>query len=206
MQDEDAATREDVRALYGPPDPRAVAKEMSRLDGHARTFIGLSPFMVIASSDDTGRCDATPRGDAPGFVSVLDDRRLAIPDRLGNRRVDTMMNVAANPHVGLIFMVPGIAETLRVNGRARLCRDADVLAAMAVRDRPPTAALLVEIEEVFFHCGKAMIRSDLWNPEKKVPRDSFPTLGRIMADQMPDLLEPVAAESWIADAYVTRLY
>ena len=179
---------------------------MCRLDRHARTFIGLSPFLVIASADDAGRCDATPRGDAPGFVAVLDDRRLAIPDRLGNRRVDTMMNVAANPHVGLIFMVPGIAETLRVNGRARLARDADMLAAMAVRDRPPTAALLVDIEEVFFHCGKAMIRSDLWNPDKKVPRDSFPSLGRIMADQMPHLLEPAAADQWIEKAYVERLY
>ncbi|RYC29823.1 pyridoxamine 5'-phosphate oxidase family protein [Lichenibacterium minor] len=179
---------------------------MSRLDGHARAFIGLSPFLVIASADEAGRCDATPRGDAPGFVRVLDDRRLALPDRLGNRRVDTMLNVAANPQVGLVLMVPGIAETLRVNGRAHLCRDPDILAAMAVRDRWPTAALLVEIEEVFVHCGKAMIRSDLWNPEKRVPRDSFPTLGRIMADQMPDLLEPAAADRWIADADVTRLY
>lgn len=206
MQHEDAATAEDVREIYGDPDPRVIAKQMSRLNGHARTFIGLSPFLVLASADADGRCDATPRGDAPGFVTILDDHRLAIPDRLGNRRVDTMLNVAANPHVGLIFMVPGIAETLRVNGRARLVRDADLLAAMAVRDRPPTAALLVDIEEVFFHCGKAMIRSDLWNPDKKVPRDSFPTLGRIMADQMPDLLEPVAADQWIAEAYVKRLY
>lgn len=139
-------------------------------------------------------------------MRVLDDRRPALPDRLGNRRVDTMLNVAANPQVGLVFMVPGIAETLWVNGRARLCRDDGILAAMAVRDRWPTAALLVEIEEVFVHCGKAMIRSDLWNPEKRVPRDSFPTLGRIMADQMPDLLEPAAADRWIADADVTRLY
>lgn len=206
MPDEDAASQDEVRVIYGEPDPRAVAKQMSRLDGHARAFIGLSPFLVIASADEAGRCDATPRGDAPGFVRVLDDRRLALPDRLGNRRVDTMLNVAANPQVGLVFMVPGIAETLRVNGRARLCRDDDILAAMAVRDRWPTAALLVEIEEVFVHCGKAMIRSDLWNPEKRVPRDSFPTLGRIMADQMPDLLEPAAADRWIADADVTRLY
>ena len=206
MTHEDIATEDDVRALYGPPDPRAVAKELTELDAHARNFIALSPFLVIASADADGRCDATPRGDAPGFVQVLDDSRIGIPDRLGNRRVDTMMNVAANPRVGLIFFVPGIDHTLRVNGRARITRDAGLLAAMAVRDRPPNAVLVVDTEEVFFHCGKAMIRSDLWNPEKKLPRDGFPSLGRIMADQMPQLLEPAAADEWISNAYVTRLY
>ena len=107
---------EEIRAHYGQPDPRVVAKQLTRLDRHARAFIALSPFLVIASADAEGRCDATPRGDAPGFVAVLDEATLLIPDRIGNRRVDTMMNVAGNPQLGLIFLVPGINETLRVNG------------------------------------------------------------------------------------------
>ena len=185
MHDEDPATPADVRALYGEPNPRAVAKQLAQLDRHARHFVELSPFLVIASAAGDGRCDATPRGDAPGFVVVLDDTRLAIPDRIGNHRVDTMMNVATNPQLGLIFFVPGIDESLRINGRARLSCDPELLASMAVGEKRPTAALVVDIDEVFFHCGKALMRADLWNAQKKVPRASFPSLGEILADQIP---------------------
>ena len=195
---------EEIRARIGQPDPRVVAKQLTRLDRHARAFIALSPFLVIASADAEGRCDATPRGDAPGFVAVLDEATLLIPDRIGNRRVDTMMNVAGNPQLGLIFLVPGINETLRVNGRAAMTRDAALLAPLAAQGKPPLAGLLVSVEEVFFHCGKAMMRSGLWDASRQVPRASFPSLGRILADQLAEDAE--RSEAWIAESYSKRLY
>lgn len=198
-------TAETVRAHYGEPSDRALAKQLVRLDGHARAFIALSPFLVIASSDAAGRGDATPRGDAPGFVAVLDDATLLIPDRLGNRRADTMLNVTENPQVGLLFLVPGIDESLRVNGRARFTTDADLLAPLAVQGRPPVAGLIVAVEEVYFHCGKALMRSRLWDPDTRVERASFPSLGRILADQIAgsDVRE---SERFIEESYRTRLY
>ena len=206
MQEQVSVDAAETRALYGQPDERVLAKQLTRLDRHARHFIGLSPFVIVASADAEGRCDATPRGDGPGFVAVLSDTSLAIPDRVGNRRVDTMMNVAANPQVGLIFLVPGIDETLRVNGRARLVRDPALLGSMEVRGRQPVAALEVAVEEVFFHCGKALIRAGLWNPDKQVERASFPSLGRILADQIAGGEGREASEQWIAESYRTRLY
>ena len=198
-------TRADVRDLFGQPSELAAKKQLSRLDRHARAFIALSPFVVVASSDGEGRADATPRGDAPGFVQVLDEKRLLMPDRRGNNRVDTFLNVAENPQVGLLFMVPGINETLRVNGRAEVTAEASLLAPLAVDGKAPKAGLLVTAEEVYFHCGKALIRSDLWNAEKKVPRSSFPSLGRIVADQIAGV-DAGEAERSIEDAYRTRLY
>jgi len=202
---ESPTTPEAVRNHYGAPNPLAAAKQMARLDRHARAFIALSPLVVVASSDAAGRGDATPRGDAPGFVAVLDDRTLLLPDRPGNRRVDTMLNVADNPHVGLLFFVPGLPETLRVNGPAGFTTDAGLLAGSSVQGRAPLAGLLVTAEEVYFHCGKALIRSDLWNPERHVERSAFPSLGRILADQIAGTDAAVADRS-IAEAYRTRLY
>ena len=198
-------TPEQVRAHYGQMDPRVAAKELPRLDQHARAFIALSPFLVIASADASGRCDATPRGDAPGFVAVLDDRTLAIPDRRGNKRVDTMTNVAENPQVGLVFMVPGFNETLRVNGRARVTTDPALLAPLEAKGIVPGAGLLIDVEEVYFHCGKAMIRSHLWDPDHRLPRSAFPSLGRVIADQVKGL-DAEASEKWIEEGYRDRLY
>jgi hypothetical protein len=195
----------DIRALYGEPSAIAVKKQLPRLDAHAKGFIALSPFVVVASSDASGRGDATPRGDAPGFIKVLDDTHLLLPDRRGNNRVDTFLNVAENPHVGLLFMVPGINETLRINGSVVITTDPVLLEPLAVQGKAPKAGLLVTIEEVYFHCGKALIRSDLWNPEKRVPRASFPTLGKIVADQVGGL-DVNEADKTIEDAYRTRLY
>jgi len=194
-----------IRAHYGEPSARAKAKQLVRLDGHARAFIGLSPLLVIASSDAGGRGDATPRGDAPGFVAVLDDATLLVPDRPGNRRVDTMLNLAENPGVGLLFLVPGINETLRVNGRARFTMDADLLKPFGAHGKDPVAGLLVDVEEVYFHCGKALIRSRLWDQEAKVERSCFPSLGRILADQVAgtNLGE---SERSIEEGYRTKLY
>jgi PPOX class probable FMN-dependent enzyme len=200
MSDEMLVTTDEIRAHYGQPSPVVIAKQLPKLDRHARAFIALSPFIVIASSDAAGRGDATPRGDPPGFVAVLDDRTLLIPDRTGNRRVDTMMNVAENPQIGILFIVPGLTETLRVNGRAGITTDATVLNACSVLGKPPVAGLLVSIEEVYFQCGKAMIRADLWNPDRQIDKTSFPSLARIIADQI-DGVDFAKTEQSIAANY-----
>lgn len=195
----------DLRAHVGAVNPLAERKVLDRLDGFCRDFIALSPFLVLATADADGRADASPRGDAPGFVQVLDERRLLIPDRRGNNRVDSYANVLAAPGVGLIFMVPGIAETLRVNGRARLTRDAALLEPTTVQERTPTLGLLVEVDEAFFHCGKALIRSKLWDPAVQVERGSFPSLGRIVAEQTK-AIGVAEAEANMEEGYRTRLY
>jgi uncharacterized protein len=194
-----------LREIYGDPMERAVKKQLTRLDRHCRNFIALSPFLVIASSDPAGRCDASPKGDMPGFVRVIDDTTLLIPDRLGNNRVDTLSNLLLRPGVGLIFFVPGINETLRVNGRAQVATDPALLEPLAVNGKVPRSGILVAAEEIYFHCGKALIRSDLWNPKKHVARGSWPSLGRIIAEQVGGM-DPDEAERQTAESYRTRLY
>ena len=198
----------EIRQIYGNPNERAVKKQLTRLDPHCRAFIARSPFLVIASSDPSGRCDASPKGDAPGFVEVIDDTTLLIPDRLGNNRIDTLSNLLASPGVGLIFFVPGLNETLRVNGRASVTIDPTLLERCAVNGKIPRSGIVVAAEEVYFHCGKAIIRSDLWNPEKHtVPKD-FPSLGRIIAEQIgiTDRQSIQASEQYTVESYRTRLY
>jgi hypothetical protein len=195
----------DIRGLYGAPNERAVRKQLPRLEKHSRAFIALSPFVVIASADGAGRVDASPKGDAPGFVRVIDDERLLIPDRLGNNRVDTIGNLLASPGVGLIFFVPGLRETLRVNGKARVTTDPALLEPCIVGGKAPRSGILVTAEEVYFHCGKALIRSDLWNPEKMLQHSDFPSLGRIITEQL-GTGDPAAAERTTEESYRTRLY
>jgi PPOX class probable FMN-dependent enzyme len=194
-----------LRAHYGAISPLAERKVLDRLDRHCRAFIALSPFLVLASSDGAGGSDASPRGDAPGFVQVLDDTTLLLPDRPGNRRVDSYGNVVANPGVGLLFFVPGVDETLRVNGDARVVADPDLLAGVAAEGRVPRAGLLIAVREAFFHCGKALIRSHLWDASRHVERASFPTLGRIIAEQTR-VMDAPAAEARIAEGYRSGLY
>jgi len=193
-----------VRDHYGEPSHMSTAKEMDRLDHHCRHFIALSPLLVMATSDAQGRADASPRGDAPGFVAVVDDRTLLIPDRIGNKRADTAMNIVENPHVGLLFLVPGVNESLRVNGTVRLTLDPELLASLAVNGKPPVCGMLVAIEEVFFHCGKPLIRSDLWDPDRRVPRGAFPSLGKIVADEIGGKADEY--ERGIEEQYRNRLY
>ena len=196
---------DELREIYGPPSERSLKKQLSGFDNHCRAFIERSPFLVIASSDPSGRCDASPKGDAPGFVQVLDDTTLLIPDRLGNNRVDTIGNLLARPGVGLIFFVPGLNETLRVNGHARVTTDPMLLEPLAVNGKVPRSGILVAAEEIYFHCGKALIRSDLWNPEKQLRRSEFPSLGRILADQIGGI-SVEESERLTAGSYRTRLY
>jgi uncharacterized protein len=194
-----------LRETYGAPNERSLKKQLSRLDKHCRDFIARSPFIVIASADPAGRCDASPKGDAPGFVRVIDDATLLIPDRLGNNRVDTLGNLVARPGIGVIFFVPGINETLRVNGRARITTDPELLGPLAVNGKVPRSGILISAEEVYFHCGKALIRSDLWNPDKRIQRSDFPSLGRILADQIGGI-SIEESERYTAESYRTRLY
>jgi PPOX class probable FMN-dependent enzyme len=159
------STEAEIEAAIGKPGSRVLAKVVNALDNICRAFIARSPFVIVASSDAMGRVDVSPKGDPPGFVQVLDDKTIAIPERPGNRRADTFRNVLQNPRVGLIFLVPDKAETLRVSGTARIVRDAWLREGMTVSDRVPALALVVTVEEAFVHCTKCMVRSQMWNPE-----------------------------------------
>lgn len=194
-----------LRGQFGPVGPLAARKVLDHIDDYGRRFIALAPFLVVTSADKAGHVDASPRGDAPGFVAVADSRTLVIPDRRGNNRIDTFLNLLESPGVGLIFLVPGIDETFRVNGTAALTQDAALLEPMRAQGKVPAAGLVVQVREAFFHCGKAMIRSGLWDPARHVARDTFPSLGRILSDQTA-AADVAEAEATIADAYRTRLY
>ena len=194
------------RKLMAEPPPPCVAKTMARLDRHCRAFIARSPFVLIASSNAQGQMDISPKGDPPGFVRVLDEWTLAIPDRPGNRRADTFTNELENPKVGLMFFVPGKTETLRVSGRAKIVRDLDLRASMAVRDKTPDFALAVEVQEAFFHCSKCIIRSSLWSPNEWPAIDGLSNLARTMVDagELPMAVEEL--EAIIKQDEVERLY
>lgn len=197
--------RNDLRALYGEPSERARKKQLSRLDKHCRNFIALAPFLVIGSADGDGAADCSPKGDAPGFVQVLDDSTLLIPDRIGNNRVDTLSNIVENPHVAVLFFVPGVNETLRVNGTVAVTTDPALLDPLAVQGRAPRSGLLVTVTDAYLHCAKALIRSDLWNPDTRVDRGSVPSMGRMLADQI-DGLDVEDAEKYTEESIRNRLY
>jgi uncharacterized protein len=198
---------EDLRGLIPPPDAPAVHKDIDRVDGHCRAFIARSPFCVLASVGADGRCDASPRGGPPGFVKVLDDRRLALPDYPGNRRLDSWSNIVATGHLQLIFFVPNMLETLRISGRGCLTRDPELLASLGGPDRPPPLALGVEVEVAFLQCGKSLKRSALWQPATWPERAALPSAGRIFADHiaLPGITEAAADEHLAAD-YARNLW
>lgn len=174
-------TLDQLAALYGEPNERSAKKEIYHLDEHCRALIAASPFMLLATCGNTS-ADCSPRGDPPGFVKVLDDHTLLIPDRKGNNRVDSLKNIIENPLVGLLFMIPGVNETLRVNGRARISVDPELCASMPMQGKLPTSVLVVTVIEAFIQCSRALVRSDLWNTETHVPRESLPSTGTILAD------------------------
>ena len=174
-----------LRELYGQPGERAVAKERPVLNEDCRAFVAHSPFLVMGTAGADGRCDVSPKGDAPGFVVVLDDQHLAIPDRLGNNRLDGLRNVVDNPHVGLIFFIPGREDTLRVNGRARIVRDEALLERLAVAGKRPVTALVVEVEQCFMHCARAFKRAGLWEPERWPDASHVRSMQRMIWDLLP---------------------
>ena len=166
------------------PDSGVMRKELRFIDPHARRFIEKSPFALLSTSGASGRCDVSPRGDGPGFIKVLDDMTLVVPDRPGNRRLDSMENIIENPHAGLLFMIPNVEETLRVNGRATIVNDRELLETMEMKGKIPTLAIVIAVEELFFHCARAFRRAQLWQPDTWIERSELPTLGKIMADQL----------------------
>jgi PPOX class probable FMN-dependent enzyme len=201
------STEAELRAIYGEPLAIAVASKSDRLDELCRQFIGLSPFICISSSDARGRQDVSPRGDAPGFVRVLDDRTIAIPDRPGNNKLETLSNILANPQVAILFMIPGTDETLRINGAARIVRDADLLAAAAVKGKLPRAMVLVSIAEVYPHCGKSFRRARLWDAAARPVKGSVPSLAALalaLSGLRDHSVEEVDAE--VQKSYVEGLY
>jgi len=176
-------TLEKLRALYPVPKERAIRKQLSSLDPHCRRFIELSPFVVVASGNVTQAMDASPRGGAPGFVKALDERTLLIPDAPGNNRLDTLGNIIGTGKVGLLFMIPGIDETLRVNGAARLSCDEEQLQLFAGEKHRPKLVIEVVVAEAYLHCAKALMRSGLWQTSAQVPRSLLPTMGQMINSQ-----------------------
>ncbi|MEX2247804.1 MAG: pyridoxamine 5'-phosphate oxidase family protein [Dehalococcoidia bacterium] len=177
-------TLEELRTFIPNPGEPAVRKQMAFLDEHCRSFIERSPFLFLATSNAAGDCDVSPKGDAPGFVHVLDEHTLVIPDRRGNQRADSLRNILDNPGVGLLFLIPGVEWTLRVNGRASIVRDDDVRERLAAGGTVPELALAVEVEEAFLHCPKCMLRAQLWDTDGWLPKDQHPPFAAILKDQL----------------------
>jgi uncharacterized protein len=180
----DLATEADLRTTYKQPAGGAVGKDIARIDKHFAQFISLSPFLCIGTSGPNGTGDVSPRGGEPGFVHVLDEKTLAIPDRPGNNRLDTLGNIVHNPGVGLLFFVPGFEDTLRVNGHARHTSESDLMKRFIADGKPPRSVMLVDVKEAYLHCAKAIKRAGLWNPAAYADRSAFPTAGEIYRDQL----------------------
>lgn len=200
---------EPLRAIMGEPGEMAREKTLRRLDKHCRRFIELSPFLCMGSADGAGHADVSPRGDRPGFVRILDDRHLLIPERPGNARVDTLRNVLGNANIGLIFLIPGFEDTLRVNGTARITADAELLAPSTVDGKVPKLGLVITVEEAFLHCAKAFRRSRLWQQEARVDRAAMPSLARIIMEQVAEARQeqgPSDAEVHVVDAELEEDY
>ncbi len=194
-----------LRALLGEPSARAANKDRDRLHGHDRAWLAASPFVLIATSAADGTCDVSPKGDPAGFTLVLDDTTIVIPERPGNRRGDGYRNVLSNPHVGLIYLVPGRGDTLRINGRARLVGDAPFFDDLVVKGHRPVLALVVDVEEVFYHCSKAFLRSQLWEPEAWGEPD-LPPRAVIARDLERSGESLEALEQYYGPAYAEQLY
>ena len=196
-----------LRDVIGMPGELSVRKQLSALDQHCRTFISLSPFVLIGTTSASGACDVAPRGDAPGFVLVLDEYTLVIPERPGNRRADSLSNIVQTSAIGLLFLIPGVEETLRVNGRAYVVRDTEILDRAMAHGKRPLLAIGVKVEECFMHCAKALKRSQLWQSERWPEHAALPTLGQMLLDQarlpgatLTDL------DCAIEESYTQRLY
>lgn len=195
----------ELRDLVGEPAGRAVTKERTRLHDRDKEWLAASPFCLIATADADGNCDVSPKGDPPGFTFVVDDTTIAIPERPGNKRADGFRNIVSNPQVGTIFLVPGRGETLRINGRARLLRDAPFFDDMVVKGHRPQLAMLIGIQQIFFHCPKAFLRSSLWKPETWNP-GALPSPAAITksVQETPETLDEL--EAYYGPSYADRLY
>lgn len=205
LRAERVMTEEALYEINGTPAEVIVNKHTSYLTPLLEEYISRSPFFLIATSDAAGNCDVSPKGDPPGAVRVLDERTLIIPDRPGNRRVDGHRNILQNPHIGLIFIIPNVDETLRINGRAFITADPELLGTMAVKNRAPKLGIVVEIDEVYMHCARAFLRAGMWQPETWPDPDTIPTLAAIMCEQK-DLPPPDESGGKRQEEYRSRLY
>jgi len=197
-------SEDELRELIPEPQELVVSKIVNRLNDLTRQFVDRSPFMCMATSAPDGSCDVSPRGDPAGFVRILDERTLLIPDRPGNRIADSLRNILANPHVGLLFMIPGVGDTFRVNGRATLVTDEELLADCEVDGKVPKLGILVEIDEAYTQCSKALIRSDLWNPERRIDRSKLPSSGEIFRSLRGDDFDAERYDRERAERYARR--
>lgn len=201
-----------LREIMGPTMDIAVHKSRPKLDKHCKAFIGRSPFLCIGTANADGKADVSPRGDPPGFVQIIGDDQLFIPDRPGNNRFDTMANILENPNVGLLFIVPGFNDTLRVNGTARIVQDDEKAEKAKIRGKAPKVGILVEVREAFLHCAKAFKRSNLWDPSAYQDRGDFPTLAHMILEQIAPPDKPPTDEEikegddFVEDNYKTGLY
>ncbi|MBX3468437.1 MAG: pyridoxamine 5'-phosphate oxidase family protein [Planctomycetes bacterium] len=193
-----------LRALIGEPTALVRGKLADRLSPATRPFVERSPFVCLATSDAAGRCDVSPRGDPPGFVRILDDRTLLLPERPGNRLADSLRNILENPRVGLLFVIPGVGDTFRVNGRACLTTDPALLAPCAVEGKAPRLGILVDIDEAYTQCSKAFLRSQLWDPTRFVDRAALPSMGEVMACLRGDAIDAAAYDAERAARYARR--
>ncbi|RIX53751.1 pyridoxamine 5'-phosphate oxidase family protein [Paenibacillus nanensis] len=199
---------EELRPQLGFPSSLVSNKVIYKLDPYSRAFIEKSPFIMIATSDKDGLCDVSPRGDEPGFVYIVDDQHLFIPDRPGNKRMDSIRNIFSNPQIGIIFLIPGLEETFRMNGRACISRDPELLQATAAKGKLPLLGIGVEIEECYMHCAKAFKRSGLWSPDSWLPKEQLPSAAKIIAahvGQKMSVTEREVRES-LDNSYRNRLY
>ncbi|MDA0230838.1 MAG: pyridoxamine 5'-phosphate oxidase family protein [Proteobacteria bacterium] len=206
------ASEDELRGSYGEPMDIALMKQLRKLDAHCKDFISRSPFLCIGTSAADGKADVSPRGDPPGFVQVLDDNTIFIPDRPGNNRLDTMSNIVANPDVGLLFLIPGFEDALRVNGKAKLVKDKKILERCAVNRKVPTMGIMVEVDEAYLHCAKAVRRSKLWQAESQQDRKEMPTLAQMILEQVatpekqPTKEEIKEGDEFVEENYKTGLY
>ena len=204
----DIVTNEqELRDLLGMPASRSVLKERAALDEHFRAYLALSPFVLMATAGADGTCDVSPKGDAAGFVVVIDDRHIVIPDRPGNKRFDGMKNLLDNPHIGLIFLVPGREETLRINGRAWITRDPELLARCVAHGKTPQLAIGVEVEQCFLHCPKSFLRSKLWRHAEWPAPDALASMAQVLHDQIkPEGITAQQYECEMEERNRTQLY
>ena len=197
-------SKEALRRLYPPAKERSVKKQIGHLDRHCLRFVSLSPFVILASGNEAGHCDASPRGGEPGFVKAPDSRTLLIPDAPGNNRLDTLENIVATGRLGLLFLIPGVDETLRVNGMARLQDGPEALRHFANEKRVPKLAIEVAIEDVYLHCAKALMRSRLWSVESRVDRAALPTMGQMLNEQT-GVQAPAETQAQMVERYKADL-
>jgi PPOX class probable FMN-dependent enzyme len=193
----------DLRSVLGEPSDVVRSKIADRLNDLTRQFVERSPFLCLATSAADGSCDVSPKGDPAGFVRILDEKTLLLPDRPGNRLADSLRNVLQNPHVALLFVIPGVTDTFRVNGRAEIVTDAELLEQCAVEGKVPKLALRIEIDQAYTHCSKAFLRSNLWDPERYVDREELPSPGELMRSVNPRV-EPETYDAERAERYARR--